>query len=96
MLKPTDAHLDKNSPEVAMQLTVNSISKRKYPNIDEGDEAKIYDSGQGKYANSKETTSKWSDTTYKIEKVDRDMNLDKYYASEGQKRNYSRNELLLI
>ena len=96
MLKPTDAHLDKNSPEVAMQLTVNSINKRKYPNINEGDEVKIYDSGQGKYANRKETTSKWSNTTYKIEKVDRDINLNKFYVLEGLKRPYNRNELLLV
>ncbi len=85
-----------NSPDVAFQLTVNSINKRKYPNINEGDEVKIYDSGQGKYGSRKETTSKWSTTTYKVEKVDRDINLNKYYVLENLNRNYNRNELLLI
>jgi|TARA_B110000285_G_scaffold14217_1_gene13985 hypothetical protein len=95
-LKPNEAHKDSNSPDVAFQLTVNSINKRKYPNINEGDEVKIYDSGQGKYANRKETKSKWSDTTYKVEKVDRDINLNKYYVLENLNRHYNRNELLLI
>jgi len=95
-LKPKDAHDDKNAPDVAMQLTVNSINKRKYPNINEGDDVKIYDSGQGKYGNRKETKSKWSDTTYKVEKVDRDINLNKYYVLENLNRHYNRNELLLI
>ena len=95
-LKPKDAHDDKNSPDVAMQLTVSSINKRKYPNINAGGEVKIYDSGQGKYANRKETKSKWSDTTYKVEKVDRDINLNKYYVLENLNRHYNRNELLLI
>ena len=95
-LKPKDAHDDKNSPDVAFQLTVNSINKRKYPNINEGDEVKIYDSGQGKYANRKETTSTWSNTTYKVEKVDRDINLNKYYVLENLNRHYNLNELLLI
>ena len=95
-LKPNEAHKDSNSPDVAFQLTVNSINKRKYPNINEGDEIKIYDSGQRKYANRKETKSKWSDTTYKVEKVDRDINLNKYYVLENLNRHYNRNELLLI
>jgi hypothetical protein len=95
-LKPNEAHKDSNSPDVAFQLTVNSINKRKYPNINEGDEVKIYDSGQGKYANRKETKSKWSDTTYKVEKVDRDINLNKYYVLENLNRHYNRNELSLI
>ena len=95
-LKPKDAHDDKNASDVAMQLTVNSINKRKYPNINEGDDVKIYDSGQGKYANRKETRSKWSDKTYKVEKVDRDINLNKYYVLENLNRHYNRNELLLI
>ena len=95
-LKPNEAHKDSNSPDVAFQLTVNSINKRKYPNINAGDEVKIYDSGQGKYGSRKETTSKWSTTTYKVEKVDRDINLNKYYVLENLNRNYNRNELLLI
>ena len=95
-LKPNDAHDDKKSPDVAMQLTLNSTNKRLYPNINVGDDVKIYDSGQGKYANRKETKSKWSETTYKVEKVDRDINLNKYYVLENLNRSYNRNELLLI
>ena len=95
-VKPNDAHDDKNSPDVAMQLTLNSTNKRLYPNINAGDDVKIYDSGQGKYANRKETKSKWSETTYKVEKVDRDINLNKYYVLENLNRSYNRNELLLI
>ena len=95
-LKPSEAHKDSNSPDVAFQLTVNSIKNRQYPNTNEGDEVRIYDSGQGKYANRKETKSKWSDTTYKVEKVDRDINLNKYYVLENLNRHYNRNELLFI
>ena len=95
-LKPKDAHDDKNSPGVAIQLTVNSMNQTKYQNINAGDEVKIYDNGQGNYANRKETTSKQSDTTYKIEKVDRDITLNKYYVLEGTNRHYNQNEMLLI
>ena len=79
-----------------MQLTLNTTNKRLYPNINAGDDVKIYDSGQGKYANRKETTSKWSDTTYKVEKVDGDINLNKYYVLENLNSHYNRNELLLV
>ena len=56
----------------------------------------IYTKGAGKYISRKETNSKWSDKVYTIEKVDRDMTLQKYYLLEGLKRRYLRHELLMV
>ena len=63
---PKDAHDDKNSPDVIANLTLKSRSKRKYRNINVGDEVKVYTKGKGNYTSRKETHSIWSDNTYKL------------------------------
>jgi hypothetical protein len=94
--KPKEAHQDKNSPDVAANLATKSIQKRKYKNINVGDDVKIYTKGKGNYTSRKETTSRWSDRTYKVVKIDRDITLNTYYVLEGVVRHHSRFELLLI
>ena len=69
---------------------------RKYPKLNVGDKVKIYNKGKGNYTSRKETTSKWSQSTYKITNVGRDMMLNKYYEIEGNTKKYNRHELLLI
>ena len=76
--KPKEAHQDTNSPDVA--LATKSIQKRKYKNINVGDDVKIYTKGKGNYTSRKETTSRWSDRTYKVVKIDRDITLNTYYV----------------
>ena len=94
--KPVEAHLDSNSADVISNLIVKSIHKRKYKNINVGDEVKIFTKGKDNYSSRKETQSRWSDNNYKVEKIDRDITLNKYYVMEGSVKHYSRHELLLI
>ena len=94
--KPKDAHQDKNSPDVAVNLATKSIHKRKYKNINIGDDVKVYTKGKGNYTSRKETTSRWSDKTYRVVKIDRDITLNTYYVLEGLQKDYYRHELLLI
>ena len=93
---PKDAHLDKHSPDVAVNLTTNSIHKRKYKNINVGDDVKVYTKGKDNYTSRKEYNSKWSDKTYKVVSIDRDITFNKYYVLDGLKKQYHRHELLLI
>ena len=64
--------------------------------MDEYWKVKIYTKGAGNYISRKETNSRWSDKVYTIEKIDRDMTLQKYYLLEGLKRRYLRHELLMV
>ena len=95
-LTPDEAHKDEN----AVTAKANSLMKekylRKYPKLNVGDKVKIYNKGKGNYTSRKETTSKWSQSTYKITNVGRDMMLNKYYEIEGNTKKYNRHELLLI
>jgi hypothetical protein len=94
---PNDAHQDKNAVGVAVNLAVKSVHKRKYKNINVGDDVKIFTKGNGKYASRKETTSKWSEITYKVEKIDRDITLNTYFVLEGlPNRHFNRHELLMV
>ena len=79
-----------------MNLTRKQKHFRKYPQLNVGDTVKIYTQGAGKYISRKETNSKWSDKVYTIEKIGRDMTLQKKYLLEGLKRRYLRHELLMV
>ena len=93
---PKEAHQDTNSPDVAANLPTKSIHKRKYRNVNIGDDVKVFTKGKGNYTSRKETTSRWSDRTYKVVKIDRYITLNTYYVLEGSNRHYNRHELLLI
>ena len=94
--KPVDAHKDENRVNVKVNLTRKQKHFRKYPQLNVGDTVKIYTKGAGKYISRKETNSKWSDKVFTIEKIDRDMTLQKKYLLEALKRRYSRHELLMV
>ena len=66
-----------------MDLTREQKHFRKYPQLNVGDTVKFDTKGAGKYISRKETNSKWSDKVFTIEKVDRDMTLQKNYLLEG-------------
>ena len=93
---PKEAHQDKSLPDVAANLASRSIHKHAYKNINIGDDVKVFTKGKGNYTSRKETTSRCSDRTYKVVKVDRDITLNTYYVLEGSNRHYNRHELLLI
>ena len=75
---------------------MDSVSKRKYKNISVGDEVKVYTKGNDNYGSRKESKSRWSDRTYTVVKIDRDMMLNTYYVLEGSSRHFNRHELLLM
>ena len=77
--KPVAAHKDENRVNVKVNLTLKQKHFRKYPQLSVGDKVKIYTKGAGNYISRKETNSRWSDKVYTIEKIDRDMTLQKYY-----------------
>jgi hypothetical protein len=93
---PKEAHKDKNSPDVIVNLTLKSNYKRKYNNINIGDTVKIYTKGKGNYTSRKETVSRWSDDNYIVKYIDRDVSLNKYYMLDGLTKRYSRHEILLV
>ena len=80
---PKEAHLDKNSPDVAVSLRASAIQKRKYKNINVGDDVKVYTKGKDNYTPGKEYNSKWSDSSYKVISIDRDITFNKYYVLDG-------------
>ena len=57
---------------------------------------KVYKKGKGNYTSRKETTSRWSDRTYKVVKIDRDITLNTYYVLDGSTRHFNRHELMLV
>ena len=75
---------------------MKAINKRKYKNISVGDEVKIYTKGKGNYTSRKETTSRWSERTCTVRKIDRDITLNTYYILDGLTKHFNRHELLLI
>ena len=94
--KPVEAHKDENRVNVKVNLTLKQKHFRKYPQLTVGDKVKICTKGAGNYISRKETNSRWSDKVYTIEKIDRNMTLQKYYLLEGLKRRYLRHELLMV
>ena len=95
-LTPNQAHKDENEVHVNANSLLKEKYLRKYPNLNVGDKVNIYHTGKGSYTSRKETTSKWSQSTYKITNIGRDMMLNKYYEIEGRPKQFNRREFLLI
>ena len=69
---------------------------RKYPPLEVLCKVKVYKKGKDNYSTRKQTISKWSEAKYKVEKIERDMTLQKYYILEGLKKHFLRHELFLV
>ena len=95
-LVPNEAHKDENSVEVKANSVLKEKYLRRYPKIEEGDKVKIFTKGKGNYTSRKESRNQWSDETYEVKEVGRDMNLNKYYIVEGKSKRYNRHELLMV
>ena len=46
--------------------------------------------GKGNYTSRKETMSRWSNETYTVKEIDRDVSLNNYYRLDGLTKRYSR------
>ena len=65
-MTPADAKLPRNESLVKARLEIKRISKRKYPEVKEGDSVKVY---QKKDKLDKERVSTWSTQVYKIDTI---------------------------
>ena len=65
-MTPVDAKLPRNESLVKARLEIKRISKRKYPEVKEGDSVKVY---QKKDLYEKERVSTWSTQLYKIDTI---------------------------
>ena len=65
-MTPADAKLPRNESLVKARLEIKRISKRKYPEVKEGDSVKVY---QKKDKLDKERVSTWSSQVYKIDTI---------------------------
>ena len=95
-LTPDEAHKDENAVEAKANSLMKEKYLRKYPKLNVGDKVKIYNKGKGNYTSRKETTSRWTNNTFTITNIGRDMMLNKYYEIEGRPKKYNRHELLLV
>ena len=96
MTTPNKGHNLGNAIEVRANQILKEKHQRKYPNITEGDDARVFDKGKGNYVSRKETRSQWSSKKYKVILVGHDMMNNKYYKLEGMSKRYNRHELLFV
>ena len=90
--KFTPKEARKPSNELSVRLNIASSGKRDriYPDLDKGDEVKIF---RKRKPNEKERVGNWSKNVYTVERIEKKFN-QSYYCVEGMDRAYLRFELL--
>ena len=89
---PKEARKPSNELKVRLNLTMKGKKNRIYPELDVGDEVKIF---RKRKPNEKERVGNWSQNIYTIENVENKLG-QSYYRVEGNKRQYLRFELLKV
>ena len=89
---PKEARKPSNQFKVKLNLTMKGKKNRVYPDLDVGDEVKIF---KKRKPNGKERVGNWSQNIYTIEKVENKLGQNYYYV-EGNDRQYFRFELLKV
>ena len=87
---PKEARKPSNQFKVKLNLTMKGKKNRVYPELDVGDEVKIF---RKRKPNEKERVSNWSQNIYSIERKENKLGQNYYYVS-GSARPYLRFELL--
>ena len=84
----------KPSNELSVRLNIASSGKRNriYPDLDKGDEVKIF---RKRKPNEKERVGNFSKNVYTVERIEKKLSQSYYYA-EGMDRAYLRFELLKV
>jgi hypothetical protein len=82
-LTPSEADKKENEFYAKLNLELNRVRKRRYPDVDIDDNVKIY---KKKDKLDKEHISTWSSKIYKVNKVETKFN-QKYYYLEGYTQN---------
>ena len=93
---PNKAHDLDNALEVRSNQILKEKHNRKYPNVTEGDNVKVYSKGKGNFVSKKESRSVWSERKYKVILVGKDLLNNKYYKLDGLSKKYNRHEILLV
>ena len=91
-MTPAKAKLKENTLQVKLNLELHRVSKRKYPDINVGDEVKLY---KKKDKFDKENKSVWLTTKHKIERITESYG-QKYYHITGHRKPYLRHEILKV
>ena len=87
---PKEARKPSNQFKVKLGLTVKGKKNHVYPELDVGDEVKIF---RKRKLNEKERVSNWSQNVYSIENIENKLGQN-YYRVEGNNRQYLRFALL--
>ena len=82
-LTPNEADKTHNQFYVKLNLELNRVHKRRYPDVDIGSEVKVY---KKKDKLDKEHIPVWQSKIYKVEKIDKKFG-QKYYYLEGYTQN---------
>ena len=89
---PKEARKPSNQFKVKSNLTMKGKKNRVYPDLDVGDEVKIF---RKRKPNEKERVSNWSQNICTIENIENKLGQN-YYRVEGNIRQYLRFELLKV
>ena len=91
-MTPNEARKDSNTMTVKTKLEVNRVQKRKYPNLEEGDEVRIYTKRKNV---AKERVPVWSETKHKVVSI-QNSHGQRFYKVEGRDKPLMRHELLKV
>ena len=89
---PKEAMKDSNKFNVKVNLELHAKKTRKYPNVNVGDNVKVY---RKKDKLDKERLSLWSKDVFRVERVDINDG-QKFYKLEGKPKALMRHEILLV
>ena len=82
-MTPSEADKTENEFYAKLNLELNRVTKRRYPDVDMDDNVKIYKKNDKL---DKEHISTWSSKIYKIKDIETKFN-QKYYDLEGYSQN---------
>ena len=91
-MTPAEALKEKNNYKVKMKMATEATRTRKYPEINIGNEVKIY---RKKARTEKERSSNWLPTKYKVERIEKQLG-QTYSYLEHNTRPFLRFEILKV
>ena len=89
---PNEARQNKNLLDVKLNMEMNKVKKRKYPEINVGDSVRFY---KKKDKFDKERVPLWSKTIHRVEKIEEEHNQHFYYLT-GIEKPFMRNDILRL
>ena len=91
-MTPAEALKERNNYKVKMKMATEATRTRKYPEINIGDEVKIY---RKKAITEKERSSNWLPAKYKVERIEKKLG-QTYFYLEHNTRPFLRFEILKV